>query len=191
LDIQTGTRQADASARQEAERVQQFLIISSSMQAIEKTGDVYFNPEQWLRPSSTMSSASTAFPESSSAAAASSVECPALADAAQVSLNVATETDKRPAASAPSTSSITGGCPFSAQVFKQKEAQPTKQFVFGVGPRTCLGQNLAIVELVSFLIVLARDVKKVRMSVEEKERDFGLFFPPSTGLPLRFIPRGD
>jgi hypothetical protein len=191
LDMQKGTENPDASARQKAERMEQFLMISSSMQAIEKTGDVHFNPDQWLRASSTMSSAASAFPESSSAAAASSAECPALADIAHGSLDKATDTERRPVASSPSTSSITGGCPYSAQVFKQKEAHPTKQFVFGVGPRTCLGQNLAIVELVSFLIVLARDVKEVQMSVEEQERKMGLFFPPPTGLPLRFIPRSN
>jgi hypothetical protein len=160
------------------------------MQAIKETGSVHFNPVQWLRPSYKVSSAATAYLESSSLATSPSFKCPGLAGTTQVPLEVATDTDKRPAASPPSTSPLTGGCPFSAQVFKQKEAQVTKQFVFGPGPRTCLGQNLAIAELVSFLIVLAREVKEVQMSVEEQERKMSLFFPPPTGLPLRFIPRG-
>jgi hypothetical protein len=169
--------------------MEQLLIISSSMQAIKETGDVHFNPMQWLRPSFTMSSGATAYPESSSASTSSSVKCPALVDAAQASLEVATDTDKKPAASPPSTSQISGGCLFSSQVFKQKEAQAAKHFIFGVGPRACIGQNLAVVELVSFLIVLAREVKAVQMSVEEQEREMAIFFPPPTGLPLRFIPR--
>jgi hypothetical protein len=169
--------------------MEQFLMVSSSMQVIEETGEGHFNPLQWLRPQATMSSAATAFPESSSAKTSSSLKCPVVADAAQVSLEVATDTEKVPAASPPSPTSRTGGCPFSAQAFKHKEAQASKQFVFGVGRRTCIGQKLAIAELVSFLIVLAREVKEVQMSVEEQERELAQFFTHPTGLPLRFIPR--
>jgi hypothetical protein len=159
------------------------------MQVIEETGDAHFNPLQWLRPQATMSSAATTFPESA-AKTSSSLKCPIVADAAQVSLEVATDTEEVPAASPTSTTSTTGGCPFAAQVFKQKEAQASRQFVFGVGPRTCVGQQLSFAELVTFLIVLAREVKEVQMSEEEQERELAQFFSHPTGLPLRFIPRG-
>lgn len=59
-------------------------------------------------------------------------------------------------------------------------------FAFGKGNRSCLGQSLSIIELVTYLAVLAREVKSIQISEEEMERDFLGLHP--TGMPLTLIP---
>lgn len=46
-----------------------------------------------------------------------------------------------------------------------------------------------MVEAIAFLAVMAREVKEVRMTVEEQERVTAPMFPHPTGIPLQFIPR--
>jgi cytochrome P450 len=63
-------------------------------------------------------------------------------------------------------------------------------FTFGHGPRRCIGQSLATVELVVLLAVVAREVSRIDMTPEEAARPFGnpVFGHPS-GLPLTLVPR--
>jgi hypothetical protein len=179
----------------------------SCMQAIIETGEADFNPAQWLR-SASFAEASTLYkgsaseddmqcPDSASRSNGSStIEAPSsilegsiLQGAFERASELAAFPGKSPEADASSTSHGAVGCPFIAQSFKQKEAQATKKLVFGVGPRSCVGQNLAVSELVAFLIVLAREVREVKISVEEQERQMAPVFPHPTGIPARFIPR--
>lgn len=60
-------------------------------------------------------------------------------------------------------------------------------FAFGKGGRNCMGQNLAMIEMVTFLAILGREVKRIEMSKEEMERDFLGVHP--TGMPLTLVPR--
>lgn len=60
-------------------------------------------------------------------------------------------------------------------------------FAFGKGPRNCLGQNLAVIELTTYLAVLGREVEGIEMSREEMELDFLGVHP--TGMPLKLAPR--
>jgi hypothetical protein len=183
------------------------------MQAILATGDADFRPERWLSPASA-AGASSAYPgsvaeegaqytasksssngtstaESSSRGESSSLKGSVLQGSGELASELATVTEKSSisVAVASSPSHSAGGCPFGAMSFKQKEAQVTKKFLFGVGPRSCVGLNLAVTELVVYLIVLAREVKEVKISVEEQERKMSAVFPHPTGLPARFIPR--
>jgi hypothetical protein len=181
------------------------------MQAIIATGDADWNPAYWLSPASA-AEASRSYPGSG---AEDGVQCPAskssssgtsttkssfegdssilegsvLQGAGQLASELAMLTGKSSVADESFTSHSAGGCPFSAMSFKQKEAQVTKKFVFGVGPRSCVGLNLAVTELVVFLILLAREVKEVKISVEEQERKVAPVFPHPTRLPASFIPR--
>jgi cytochrome P450 len=63
-------------------------------------------------------------------------------------------------------------------------------FTWGHGPRRCIGQSLATVELVVLLAAVAREVARIEMSQEEAARPFGnpVFGHPS-GLPLTLVPR--
>jgi hypothetical protein len=181
------------------------------MQAILATGDADFSPELWLSPASAADLSSSCqvseaedsvqymaseagsngtFTATSSSRGGSSImEGSMRQSAGQLASELAALRGKIPVANASSTSQSTGGCPFSAMSFKHKEAQATKRFVFGVGPRSCVGLNLAVTELVVFLIVLAREVKEVKISVEEQERKMAPIYPHPTGLPARFISR--
>lgn len=60
-------------------------------------------------------------------------------------------------------------------------------FVFGKGARNCVGQNLAIIELVTVLAILGRQVATVDMTQEEQDREFFIIGDHPTGLPLRLI----
>jgi cytochrome P450 len=60
-------------------------------------------------------------------------------------------------------------------------------FGFGAGPRACVGQNLAMVELTTAVAIIAREVQAFDMSDEEKALDYVLAHP--TGMPTRLIPR--
>lgn len=62
-------------------------------------------------------------------------------------------------------------------------------FVFGKGNRNCVGKNLAVIELVSFLAVLGREVSAIEMSKMEKERQISMVGDHPTGLPLKLVPR--
>ena len=62
-------------------------------------------------------------------------------------------------------------------------------FVFGKGARSCVGRHLAVIELVAFLAVLAREVSAVKMSEKEMERPFTLLGGHPTGMPLQLLPR--
>lgn len=62
-------------------------------------------------------------------------------------------------------------------------------FVFGKGIRSCPGHNLAIIELVTVLAVLGREVSGIKMSEEEIEREFFIIGNHPTGLPLTLQPR--
>jgi hypothetical protein len=180
------------------------------MQAILATGDADWNPAYWLRPASaeasssyqgsaaedasqcpaaTSSSKGTSTVESSSKGSSSILEGSVLQGAGQLVSELTALTGSRSGADASLASHSAGGCPFSAMSFKHKEAQVTKKLIFGVGPRSCVGVNLAVTELVVFLIVLAREVKEVKISVEEQERKMTPIFPHPTGIPARFFPR--
>jgi cytochrome P450 len=72
-----------------------------------------------------------------------------------------------------------------------REAAPNTargNFVWGAGPRRCVGQSLATAELLTAMCVVAREVAQIDMSPEEAERDFPPFAYPS-GMPLRLMPR--
>ena len=62
-------------------------------------------------------------------------------------------------------------------------------FVFGKGARNCVGKNLAVIELVTFLAVLGREVSAVKMSQEEMDRMFPIVGGHPTGLPLQLLPQ--
>jgi hypothetical protein len=181
------------------------------MQAILASGDADWNPAYWLRsasaaeassslqgfaaedgaqcPATKSSSNGTSTAESSSKGNSSILEGSVLQGAGQLASELTALTGNRSGADASSTSQSGGGCPFSAMSFKQKEAQATKKLIFGVGPRSCVGVNLAVTELVVFLIVLAREVQEVKMSEEEQERKMAPVWPHPTGMPARFISR--
>lgn len=80
-------------------------------------------------------------------------------------------------------------CPFSGQEFKQQEAAGMKKLVFGTGPRTCVGQNIAVIEIIAVLVVLCREVKSIGMSKEEQERQMAPIFPHPTGMPVELTSR--
>ena len=58
---------------------------------------------------------------------------------------------------------------------------------FGKGARHCVGKNLAVIELVTALAVLGREVRGIEMSQEEMDRYFFLIGNHPTGLPLRLV----
>lgn len=60
---------------------------------------------------------------------------------------------------------------------------------FGAGPRMCPGKQLATIEMVTLLAILARNVSKIEMSREELERDYFMIGGHPTGMPLSLSPR--
>lgn len=94
-------------------------------------------------------------------------------------------------ASGLSSSEPATGCPFShkAMVFDQKAAVPLRQLAFGTGPRSCVGQHLALAEMHAMMVVLCREVKEIRMSVEEQERPMAPLFRHPTGIPAQVVAR--
>ena len=63
--------------------------------------------------------------------------------------------------------------------------------VWGHGPRRCIGQSLATIEITVFLATLAREAARVDMRPEEAARPFinPVFGPHPTGLPVTLPPR--
>jgi cytochrome P450 len=59
---------------------------------------------------------------------------------------------------------------------------------FGVGPRRCVGQSLATIEILTARAILAREVQSIEMLSDEMDLDFFLFEHP-TGQPLRLVAR--
>lgn len=137
------------------------------MQAIIESGEGDFNPAQWLKPgkSSTTSSKGT-----------SQADCPA---------GVSPE----PSAEQSGTSEASSICPFSGQEFNQRQAAGMKKLVFGAGPRTCSGQNLAVTEILTVMVMLSRYVKGITMAKEEQERQTAPVFPHPTGMPVKLMAR--
>jgi hypothetical protein len=179
------------------------------MQAIVETGDDSFNPLQWLCPAHTAPSAAgplnaskdnvpeggtqhrtatSSINEIQKAEPSSTGSFSALEESA---LGAAQDTHEVGSSEMGPSSTLSSNekSSCSAQLFKQKEANSTRQLVFGVGPRSCVGQSLAVAELVTFLIVLAREVQEVKMSAEEQEREMVPLFPHPTGIPAHFILR--
>ena len=58
---------------------------------------------------------------------------------------------------------------------------------FGKGPRVCVGKNFSIIELVTALAVLVREVRGIEMSQKETDRELFLTGDHPTGLPLRLV----
>lgn len=62
-------------------------------------------------------------------------------------------------------------------------------FVMGKGPRSCIGRNLAMIELITFLAILGREVSAVLMTEEEIRRPISLIGDHPTGMPVTFSPK--
>jgi cytochrome P450 len=60
---------------------------------------------------------------------------------------------------------------------------------FSLGPRSCTGRNLAMVEIVTMMAVLAREVAAIHMSPDEINRPFNALLPHPTGMPVRLVAR--
>jgi cytochrome P450 len=60
---------------------------------------------------------------------------------------------------------------------------------FSAGPRSCVGRNLALIETLTAMVVLAREVKSIEMSEQEAQRDFFPVLPHPTGMPATLVPR--
>jgi cytochrome P450 family 709 len=60
---------------------------------------------------------------------------------------------------------------------------------FSLGPRSCTGRNLAMVEIVTLMAVLAREVAAIHMSPDEMNRAFNALLPHPTGMPVRLVAR--
>lgn len=58
---------------------------------------------------------------------------------------------------------------------------------FGKGIRNCVGKNLAVIELVTALVVLGREVSGIEMAPEEIDREFFMIGEHPTGLPLKLV----
>ena len=141
------------------------------MQAIIQSGEGDFNPAQWLKPGKASSTSDDGTSQSGCPAGASS----------EPSLEVSAES--------PGTSDASSICPFSGQEFNQRKAAHTRKLLFGAGPRTCSGQNLAVTEVVTVLVVLSRYVKSITMSKEEQERPIAPVFRHPTGMPVELVAR--
>ena len=59
---------------------------------------------------------------------------------------------------------------------------------FGMGPRNCVGQNLAMVEMTLVYVILARETQEVLASHCERRRPFTPV-AHETGCPLILVPR--
>ena len=84
-----------------------------------------------------------------------------------------------------------GGTPDTAAAAAYRPSQGVESsLVFGAGPRKCLGNNLALMEMIAAIAVLARGAGGVRMSGEERDRVIFAMFAHPTGMPLELVPRG-
>lgn len=59
---------------------------------------------------------------------------------------------------------------------------------FGAGSRRCVGRHLAMVQIVTMTVVVARHVRRVEMAPEERDRTFYSIGHP-TDMPLRLVAR--
>lgn len=60
---------------------------------------------------------------------------------------------------------------------------------FGTGPRRCIGQSLATVEIVTTLVIMGREIGTLDVPPAEHDIDFGASPEHPTGLPIRFTAR--
>lgn len=61
---------------------------------------------------------------------------------------------------------------------------------FGTGPRRCIGQSLATVEIITALVIMGREIGTLDVPPAEHDIDFGASPEHPTGLPIRFTARG-
>ena len=64
-----------------------------------------------------------------------------------------------------------------------------KALAFSSGPRQCVGGHFALTQLMTVLIILAREVKQIELSSEEQARDFSATFGHPTGMPATVVGR--
>lgn len=65
----------------------------------------------------------------------------------------------------------------------------TGNLVWSSGPRRCAGQSLATVEIITCLIILAREVQRFEIPPEENDHDYFANQDHPTGMPITLIPR--
>ena len=60
---------------------------------------------------------------------------------------------------------------------------------FGAGPRRCIGQSVATVEVITTLAIMAREVDKLTVPPGEHDINFGASPVHPTRMPIRFTAR--
>lgn len=60
---------------------------------------------------------------------------------------------------------------------------------FGVGPRRCVGQSIATVEVIMALVIMAREVDTITVPPEEHREPIDATANHPTGLPVTFTAR--
>ena len=70
-----------------------------------------------------------------------------------------------------------------------KANDSTANFAFGAGPRRCVGQSVATVEIITTLVIMGREIEALDIAPEEHEIDFPAGPDHPTGLPIKITPR--
>ena len=60
---------------------------------------------------------------------------------------------------------------------------------FAKGPKQCVGGQFAMNQLMTVLIILAREVKQIDLPSEEKDRAWSVYFTHPTGMPGTLVGR--
>ena len=78
---------------------------------------------------------------------------------------------------------------FTAGGMKARPNASADNLAFGDGPRRCAGQSLGTAELITFLVVLARECESFSVPPAEVAFDFPATSEHPTGMPVTFTPR--
>ena len=77
----------------------------------------------------------------------------------------------------------------AATAYRPAQHRVETSMAFGGGARQCLGNNLAVSEMIAVIAVLVRGAGGVRMAPEERERRTFAMFEHPTGMPVELVPR--
>ena len=158
----------------------------TSLQGLRELGSdgSAFNPQAWLPSSPTPTSSQPRTPPANSTIHQHSSLAGAAADSCAMHTGHAATCPMH--ADSHSSQAHTSDDGRSTRFSRGKSV---KTLAFAIGPRGCVGAHFATNQLMTGLIILAREIKQIHMSSEEKDRPWSSLFGHPTGMPGTLVGR--